>query len=325
MGSLIQFEKEWFEAEDIGGFKISTMMKRYWAAELEVLVRIDALCLELGVQYFANWGTLLGAVRHGSFIPWDDDIDITMFRKDYEIFAAAAREGRLWDGLIIKEDHLDADYENLISRVVNSLELSTDDERMETYHGCPYILGVDIDVLDDMAPNDELDKEQREQMSVALKALEVFRNIENGKEDASKIDETISRVKNVTGTALEKTRSLKMQMHELIHEICKKYDDSNSTYATYPCLRLISREYNQIYEKARFEDLIRIPFGPITVPVPRHYHEYLRSSYGDTYMTPIICRNMHDYPLYKDQEEILKQELIKRKMSGKMFDIDTGY
>ncbi len=62
--------------------------------ELEIADEIDRMCREHGVGYFLAYGSLLGAARHGGFIPWDDDMDIAMLRADYERFAAHFREWR---------------------------------------------------------------------------------------------------------------------------------------------------------------------------------------------------------------------------------------
>ena len=77
---------EYYQGETRDGFYIEPMMKCAWAAHLEVLRKIDIICRENDIRYFADWGTLLGAIRHKGYIPWDDDLDICMLRPDLERF-----------------------------------------------------------------------------------------------------------------------------------------------------------------------------------------------------------------------------------------------
>ena len=86
----MEFPDSFFEDEVREGFFVPAMMKRTWAAQLEVLNEIGQMCKRLGISCYADWGTVLGAVRHGGMIPWDDDIDICMKRKDYERFLEIA-------------------------------------------------------------------------------------------------------------------------------------------------------------------------------------------------------------------------------------------
>jgi len=63
-----------------------------WNAEMHVLEVFDAACKENGLCYYAAYGTALGAVRHGGFIPWDDDVDLVMPRPDYNRFIKEANK-----------------------------------------------------------------------------------------------------------------------------------------------------------------------------------------------------------------------------------------
>lgn len=76
----------------------SGVLRRLQLTELEILKEAARICEQNKLQYFLYWGTLLGAIRHKGFIPWDDDIDIAMPRKDYEQF------------LDLCKDHLDPKY-----------------------------------------------------------------------------------------------------------------------------------------------------------------------------------------------------------------------
>ena len=63
-------------------------------SQLGILSYIDKICKENNIKYFIHYGSMLGAVRHKGFIPWDDDIDIGMYREDYERLKAAVINDR---------------------------------------------------------------------------------------------------------------------------------------------------------------------------------------------------------------------------------------
>ena len=76
--------EDFWREEERCGYRVTAEMKAVWAVEMTLLERFDAVCRQHGLTYFAGGGTLLGAVRHGGFIPWDDDVDLFMPRRDYE-------------------------------------------------------------------------------------------------------------------------------------------------------------------------------------------------------------------------------------------------
>ncbi len=62
------------------------VLKNFQEAELQMLLEVDVVCKKSGLKYWLDFGALLGAIRHKGFIPWDDDIDLGMMRRDYERF-----------------------------------------------------------------------------------------------------------------------------------------------------------------------------------------------------------------------------------------------
>ena len=69
----------------------SGKLPRLQALEIRMLQEIDRICRKHGIKYFLAGGSMLGAVRHGGFIPWDDDLDIGMLREDFEKFHSVVR------------------------------------------------------------------------------------------------------------------------------------------------------------------------------------------------------------------------------------------
>lgn len=128
----------------------SVNLEDIWKVEQEILDEIDRVCTENGLRYSLAYGTLLGAVRHGGFIPWDDDIDIMMPREDYDklikIWPVSAREG-----FILQDDTMHDDYVNNYAKVRrdHTTFLQFESERNSSYH-----TGIFVDIFpgDRVAP-----------------------------------------------------------------------------------------------------------------------------------------------------------------------------
>lgn len=91
-------------------------LRKVQLVQLEILDAIDNLCKKNNIKYSLYAGTLLGAVRHGGFIPWDDDLDICMSRRDYVRFI------RLWNryspqGYILQNKSLEPDFTQSFSKI----------------------------------------------------------------------------------------------------------------------------------------------------------------------------------------------------------------
>lgn len=77
-------DEEFLNEETRCDYKITSDMKKVWAIQLKILHDFHQICKEHGLHYCVSGGTMIGAIRHGGYIPWDDDIDVTMPRNDYK-------------------------------------------------------------------------------------------------------------------------------------------------------------------------------------------------------------------------------------------------
>lgn len=298
----MQIPEGYLEGEIRDGFYIESMMKKTWAAQMKVLMEVDRVCKKNGIQYFADWGPLLGAVRHHGFVPWDDDMDITMKRPDYNKFCSIAEKEM--PGYNIVNIHTDEGWEAFTSRIVNGKRIRFSKEEQDEFYGCPYIVGLDIFPLDYVAP----DKEEDEIQCQILKVLDIFGQLVNEENrNMPEVQKSMQEIERQYNVKFDDSRNIKTQIFELSERFRMLYTDADSDKVAimtdHACLRPAD-----VYPKEYYSESIYMPFEYIEVPVPVGYEPILRQKYGDSYMTPRMVRADHDYPFYKKQKkEVYRQ------------------
>ncbi|MCR5687230.1 MAG: LicD family protein [Lachnospiraceae bacterium] len=177
---------EFYEDEVIEGFYVPSMLKKAWGAQLDVLKETDRVCREHDIPYFADWGTLLAAIRHGGYIPWDDDIDISMRRRDYERFLEVSSE--LPDGFKVMNYKNHPGHHFFVARVVGKPRICFEKDHLERFHGFPYIAGLDLYILDNVCADrrrEELKAKKTEYV------ITVADNIADGKTKGREAEEQL--------------------------------------------------------------------------------------------------------------------------------------
>lgn len=319
---MLEFKREFFEGEVRDGFFVASEMKCAWAAEIEVLAEIDRICTKYGITYFADSGTLLGAVRHNGFIPWDDDLDVGMKREDYDRFRQVVSKElpAEWEYL---NPYDGTDWCQPFSRLVNGRNLSTSKERLTRFHGCPYVVGVDVFPLDYLPgfgePNEEVDTI----LSLLYDVLYVSSFVQQNHGKQEVIKDIIKSVEESCRTKIDMEGDIPKQMAQLMDRLYSLFSEQESgsvaNLSFVPDATEFRAYVGSMRDKNWYRDSVRIPFENFMIPVPIDYHQVLTRTYGPNYMTPVKKWDTHNYPFYKGQKEVLmKLKADSKEVKGKL-------
>ena len=298
------FPEDYFEPEERDGFHITSMMKRNWAVQLEIIEFIGKVCRKQGIKWYAEFGTLLGAVRHKGYIPWDDDVDITMMRKDYEKFMARASRD-LPKGWHLFNGRNEENPTASTLQVINTDVVCVEPEHLERYHGFPYIGGVDIFPLDNIPD----DPEERE-IHRALYTLAYYGFYHTGESDMLRdlkpeIRDAADTLTEAAGARFDPEMPIKPQFLILSDQIAASY--SNDRTKEVADMQFFMNTEREHISKTAYQKTIMMPFEMMDIPVPEGYDEVLKAYYGDGYMTPVrYAGTAHEYPCYAKAERRLR-------------------
>jgi len=252
--------------------------------ELGLLSSFIECCNKLGVSYYLVGGTLIGAVRHKGFIPWDDDIDVGMMRKDYDVFV---NEGQRYlpDYYFIQTRKTDPEYLLNFAKIRDSRTtfIETNQKKRKINHG----IYIDVFAFDNYPDN----------ISDA-KALERKLRILS-----TRVNNEFTLEKAELGSFVK--RNLRSTIANLIKirypDVSVALDDMDALYRTVPEGKQITNYCGawgkkEIIPREWFKKGIKASFEGLEAMIPAEYDKYLTHVYGD-YMTlpPIEKRVSHHF------------------------------
>lgn len=292
----MKYNDDFFKMEIIEGFAVESEMKHVWAAQLKVLSEIIRICDKYEITYYADYGTLLGAVRHKGFVPWDDDIDICLKRADYmKLLHVLSNE--LPEFYSVNSCYTNVNHRQPFSSLGNFAMYPVPEHIKKQFYNCPYVVGVDIYPLDYMPYDDDMAKLQQSMYTIVYDMACRLDEIR----ECGEIQKYIETIEKLCKVKLNDNELLRNQLMKLYDNIASMYTEEESDRLT-QFLRIAQMEEGTFYYmKEWYDSIIKMKFMNMEINVPCGYHEILSTLYGD-YTTPIISASAHEYPFYKKQK-----------------------
>lgn len=257
---------------------------------LSILKEFISICKDNNLTYYALGGTLLGAVRHKGFIPWDDDIDIGMPREDYEKFKKIASNALSDNYKFLSEDT--SNYKKAFSVIRDDstkIIMNYSNEEQEES------LWIDIFPLDGM-PTNPLKKKYhsyRYLYTRMMVQLSQFNSLVNQKkENRPWLEKVIIRIANVV--KIERVVSFSWAQKKYLQTI-KKYSFNEGFAGNYTG----AYKLREIVPSDYFGQPALLQFEDLKLSCPHKFREYLTAIYGADYMQlpPEEKRVLHHYEI----------------------------
>ncbi|HOU67502.1 MAG: LicD family protein [Paludibacteraceae bacterium] len=236
--------------------------------QLNIMKTVHQFCVDNGLKYTLAYGSMLGAVRHGGFIPWDDDIDIIMPRKDYDVFVRNFRH----EYINVYDSRKDIDYCYPFAKAVDSRTVLEENTALENH-------GVDIDIfpLDDMFDDYS---ECLNFMSSVMPLKKKFRyKLVRPSYKNVWWKKILIRLANLSVSFYS--------LRELVDKLNRRYAQLNDNGSKYVCMAVGTEcTLKGIFLRSLFEDFEMVPFEDCSFMCIKNRDAFLKQVYGDYMQLP---------------------------------------
>ncbi len=278
--------ESYFQEEVKCDFLVEPLRKRIWAIELDLLLEFDRVCKKNHLRYFLTGGTLLGAIRHNGFIPWDDDIDILVPRDDFEKLLLLKDEFHY--PYFFQTPVTDPGYYFAFPRLRNSRTSAI----QRPFCDCGYNMGIFIDILPlDFITYDDAGRKMFDQLTKLL--IDSSTSMKAACKYLNKRDE--ERVNNLPAQD-------PIERYHEIHRLATSMKDSGSSFC-FPSTGVVYGFERTVYRWSDCSDTIDGIFESYHLPIPIGYDNVLKTIFGEyTKLPPLEERGGWHGSIWFDTE-----------------------
>ena len=272
--NICSLPSSFYQPETRCNYHISGNMKKVWAIELDLLRKFTEVCEKHGLNYFMDGGTLLGAVRHKGFIPWDDDADVIMPREDYDklwLIASEEFRGPYFFQTTLSEEKFFFFFSQL--RNSNTTGFVVEDQQKDINKG----IFIDIFVLDNIPDNKWERKFFQKKIEFEKRMLTYLYDVEYQK---------LTIKKKLFYLFVHLFFSLFSYKKFFIHFNVKSLGKYANVYTKLVGDITLEWRTNVQWKREWFEDYIYLPFENLMLRAPKFYKEVLTRQYGDFMKLP---------------------------------------
>lgn len=274
------------------GHFVSAKMKQVWNIQLNLAAKLIEVCDKYNLKVWADGGTLLGAVRHQGFIPWDDDMDFVMLREDYDQLQKIAPL-EFKEPYFLQSFHTDKYFFEGFSKVRygNSCMM---DEHQNTYPTKMNMgVGIDVFVLD------KVPQTEGAMMRLNAEVDRIYNYVRHRSELKylflpHRLLATVNEMIRLKKKAFWSNRKILDYTESLLRN-CKD-DSGNVAHITF-----CSCSQKHVRPKSMHIETEYLPFETVTLPVMKDYDTILRQYYGD-YNKLVKGKSMHTLAVIDTQE-----------------------